>query len=249
MAKKKKTYKTSGKPKVAAMNEYIYKNIRESDYKVNRPGKPKKIYKQQVAQRTNLKVYKASPAELARSKYKGPKFSKLPGASKPMPTTVVKGFKVGDINYSPKVQYAPEKGIATAESQIKVTQQRLKGPFKPSGKMVKVKEGRGYKTVPGSSYQPKLDPLKGYGGKSSPINQKFIKQASKPMSATAKKALLARGARVAVKGASRLIPGVGTAMLVKDVVDLTKWASKQPKVKKASKIYGTQANKIYKYNR
>ena len=24
------------------MNEYIYKNIRESDYKVNRPGKPKK---------------------------------------------------------------------------------------------------------------------------------------------------------------------------------------------------------------
>ena len=53
------------------------------------------------------------------------------------------------------------------------------------------------------------------------------------MSATAKKALLARGARVAVKGASRLIPGVGTAMLVKDVVDITKWASKQPKVKKA----------------
>ena len=67
----------SAKPKVAAMNEYIYKNIRESDYKVNRPGKPKKIYKQQVAQRTNLKVYKASPAELARSKYKGPKFSKV----------------------------------------------------------------------------------------------------------------------------------------------------------------------------
>ena len=42
MAKKRKTYKASSKPKVAAMNEYIYKNIRESDYKVNRPGKPKK---------------------------------------------------------------------------------------------------------------------------------------------------------------------------------------------------------------
>ena len=43
MAKKKKTYKTSGKPKVAAMNEYIYKNLRESDFKYNRPGKPKKL--------------------------------------------------------------------------------------------------------------------------------------------------------------------------------------------------------------
>jgi len=247
MAKKKKTYKTSGKPKVAAMNEYIYKNIRESDYKVNRPGKPKKIYKEQVAQRTNLKVYKASPAELARSKYKGPKFSYI-GKNKPMPTTVVKGFKVGDPNYIVKKPYAPPPEYV-APSQQPVTKQRLKGPFKPTGKMIKVKEGRGYKTVPETRYQPKLDPLKGYGGKSSPINQKFIKQASKPMSATAKKALLTRGAKVAVKGASRLIPGVGTALLVKDVYDVAKWASKQPKVKKTSKIYGTQANKIYKYNR
>ena len=236
MAKKKKTYKVSSKPKVAAMNEYIYKNIRESDYKVNRPGKPKKIYKQQIAQRTNLKVYK------------GPKFSKLPGASKPMPTTVAKGFKVGDPRYVPKAPYAPSPDYV-APSQQPVTKQRLKGPFKPTGKMIKVKEGKGTKIVPETRYQPKLDPLKGYGGKSSPLNQKFIKQAGKPMSATAKKALLARGARVAVKGASRLIPGVGTAMLVKDVVDLTKWASKQPKSKKKDKIYGTQANKIYKYNR
>lgn len=248
MAKKKKTYKVSSKPKVAAMNEYIYKNIRESDYKVNRPGKPKKIYKQQIAQRTNLKVYKASPAELARSKYKGPKFSKLPGASKPMPTTVAKGFKVGDPRYVPKAPYAPSPDYV-APSQQPVTKQRLKGPFKPTGRIIKVKEGKGYKTVPETRYQPKLDPLKGYGGKSSPINQKFIKQASKPMSATAKKALLARGARVAVKGASRLIPGVGTAMLVKDVVDLTKWASKQPKSKKKDKIYGTSITKSYKYNR
>ena len=43
-----------------------------------------------------------------------------------MPTTVVKGFKVLIKLWSQ--QYAPEKGIATAESQIKVTQQRLKGP-------------------------------------------------------------------------------------------------------------------------
>lgn len=247
MAKKKKTYKVSSKPKVAAMNEYIYKNIRESDYKVNRPGKPKKIYKQQIAKRTNLKVYKASPAELARSKYKGPKFSKLPGASKPMPTTVAKGFKVGDPRYVPKAPYAPEPGYK-APSQMPVKEQKLLKGFKPTGAYYRetykgkkyIKEYYEYTGKPKPKYK---------AGTSSPLNQKFIKQASKPMSATAKKALLAKGARVAVKGASRLIPGVGTAMLVKDVVDITKWASKQPKVKKASKIYGTQANKIYKYNR
>jgi len=248
MAKKKKTYKVSSKPKVAAMNEYIYKNIRESDFKVNRPGKPRKLrYTKGMTTRQATAADKVYD-EFQRKGGKRGAFSYI-GKNKPMPTTVAKGFKVGDINYNPKVQYAPEKGIATAESQIKVTQQRLKGPFKPTGKMVKVKEGKKFVNKPGSSYQPKLDPLKGYAGKSSPLNQKFIKQASKPMSATAKKALITRGAKVAVKGASRLIPGVGTAMLVKDVVDITKWASKQPKVKKASKIYGTQANKIYKYNR
>tara|TARA_R100001510_G_scaffold14292_2_gene11462 strand:+ start:644 stop:1387 length:744 start_codon:yes stop_codon:yes gene_type:complete len=247
MAKKKKTYKVSSKPKVAAMNEYIYKNIRESDFKVNRPGKPKKIYKQQLAKRTNLKVYKASPAELARSKYKGPKFSKLPGASKPMPTTVAKGFKVGDPNYTVRKPYAPPKGYV-APSQMPVKEQKILKNFKPTGAFYRetykgkkyIKEYYEYTGKPKPKYKR---------GTSSPLNQKFIKQASKPMSATAKKALITRGAKVAVKGASRLIPGVGTAMLVKDVVDITKWASKQPKVKKASKIYGTQANKIYKYNR
>lgn len=230
MAKKKKTYKTSGKPKVAAMNEYIYKNIRESDYKVNRPGKPKKIYKQQVAKRTNLKVYKASPAELARSKYKGPKFSYI-GKNKPMPTTVAKGIDAKRLTAANK-----RAGIGIGQP----------GPSKyydnPSDSQIKVQKQK-------TNIKVNKDPFKGYLGKSSPINQKFIKQASKPMSATAKKALITRGAKIAVKGASRLIPGVGTAMLVKDVVDLTKWASKQPKSKKKDKIYGTSITKSYKYNR
>ena len=248
MAKKKKTYKVSSKPKVAAMNEYIYKNIRESDFKYNRPYKPKKL-----KYTKGMTVRQATTADKAYDKFlreggKRGAYSYI-GKSKPMPTIIPKGFKANDPRYVPKAPYAPSPDYV-APSERPVSKQRLKGPsFKPTGKMIKVKDGRGYKTIPESRYQPKLDPLKGYGGKSSPINQKFIKQASKPMSATAKKALLARGARVAVKGASRLIPGVGTAMLVKDVVDITKWASKQPKVKKASKIYGSQINKIYKYNR
>ena len=222
MAKKKKTYKTSGKPKVAAMNEYIYKNLRESDFKYNRPGKPKKL-----KYTKGMTVRQATAADKVYDEFqrKGGKrgaFSYI-GKNRPMPTTVPKGFKVGDPRYVPKAPYAPPKGYV-APSQMPVTKQKTKGFIKPQR-------------------------LGGYAGKSSPLNQKFIKETSKPMSATAKKALLARGARVAVKGASRLIPGVGSAMLVKDVVDLTKWASKQPKSKKKDKIYGTSITKSYKYNR
>ena len=129
------------------------------------------------------------------------------------------------------------------DSQITPPQQKLTSQFDyrkgqeasrkyPKGRTKNFPVYRGSKELP---YKP---------GTSSPIkiNKKVI-------SGTAKKAVLARGAKIAAKGASRLIPGVGTAMLVKDVVDITKWASKQPKVKKASKIYGSQINKTYKYNR
>tara|TARA_R100000995_G_scaffold21924_2_gene9248 strand:+ start:698 stop:1438 length:741 start_codon:yes stop_codon:yes gene_type:complete len=246
MAKKRKTYKVSNKPRVAAMNEYIYKNIRESDYKVNRPYKPKKLRNTK-----GMTVRKATAADKVYDEFqrKGGKrgaFTYI-GKNKPMPTTVAKGFKVGDPRYVPKAPYAPEKGYKPP-SQMPVKEQKILKGFKPTGAYYRetykgkkyIKEFYEYTGKPKPKYK---------AGTSSPLNQKFIKQASKPMSATAKKALLTRGAKVAVKGASRLIPGVGTAMLVKDVVDITKWASKQPKVKKASKIYGTQANKIYKYNR
>ena len=281
MAKKKKTYKVSSKPKVAAMNEYIYKNIRESDYKVNRPGKPKKIYKQQLAKRTNLKVYKASPAELARSKYKGPKFSYI-GKNKQLPNVTPKGIDAKAITKANKragvgigeiigtegtskkafgigreVKIKGKTRIMTgdvigydiaksAESTKPVAQQRLGGTqFKPSGKKVTVFDtDKKTRKVPGSKYVGGNQPLY-KSGTFSPIK----KATGKALSGTAKKTVLARGAKIAVKGASRLVPGVGTAMLVKDVVDITKWASKQPKVKKASKIYGSQINKTYKYNR
>lgn len=236
MSKKKKTYKVSNKPKVAAMNEYIYTDLKKDlakKYKVNRPYKPGKIKKTQRMK--GVTVRKMTTADKVYDKFqrqggKRGAFSYI-GKNRPMPTSIPKGIdakKVTIENRKANIgigQPGPSRYLdSPSESQIKVKRQKVK---------VKIDK----------------DPLKGYGGKSSPINQKYIKQASKPMSATAKKALLTRGARVAVKGASRLIPGVGTALLVKDVYDVAKWASKQPKSKKKDKIYGTSITKSYKYNR
>ncbi len=47
-------------------------------------------------------------------------------------------------------------------------------------------------------------------------------------------------AKLLGKAASRLIPGVGTAMIAKDVYDFTKWAAKQPK--KSTKPYKYGSN-------
>jgi len=54
--------------------------------------------------------------------------------------------------------------------------------------------------------------------------------------------------KLAAKGATRLIPGIGTALLIKDVYDVNKWAMSQPKKKKKdANIYGTvSSNNIYK---
>ena len=65
---------------------------------------------------------------------------------------------------------------------------------------------------------------------------------------TAKKTTGKAIVKFAAKGATRLIPGIGTAMLVKDIYDVNKWAMSQPKKKKKdANIYGTvSSNKIYK---
>ena len=72
---------------------------------------------------------------------------------------------------------------------------------------------------------------------SSEINKAIVK-------ATKGKAIV----KFAAKGATRLIPGIGTALLVKDVYDVSKWAMSQPKKKKKdANIYGTvSSNNIYK---
>ena len=66
--------------------------------------------------------------------------------------------------------------------------------------------------------------------------------------ATGKKATGKAIVKLAAKGATRLIPGIGTALLIKDVYDVNKWAMSQPKKKKKdANIYGTvSSNNIYK---
>tara|TARA_R110002072_G_scaffold260988_1_gene419584 strand:+ start:1293 stop:1976 length:684 start_codon:yes stop_codon:yes gene_type:complete len=66
--------------------------------------------------------------------------------------------------------------------------------------------------------------------------------------ATGKKATGKAIVKLAAKGATRLIPGIGTALLIKDVYDVNKWAMSQPKKKKKdANIYGTVSkNNIYK---
>jgi len=74
-------------------------------------------------------------------------------------------------------------------------------------------------------------------------------KASKRLSPAAKRAIML-GAKVAGKGATRLIPVVGQVLLMKDIYDVNKYASSLPKKKKTNmKLYGTSINKSYKYNK
>jgi len=264
MAKKK--YKVSSKPKVAAMNEYIYTDLQKTlakEYKVNRPYKPGKIKKAQQAARTGLKTYQASAAEMARVKYKGPKFSKLPSAAnKPLPNVIPKGISSQAVTKATKAagygfgNIMNTTSVSKAKFGIKGPTKIVKGIKKSSGDWLGYAEAT-FESSTESKLPVAKQKIKSQiskkplykAGTYSPVNKKALKAASKPLSKTAKAALVARGAKVAAKGISRIIPGVGTALLAKDVYDITKWASKQPIVKKASKTYGTQANKYYKYNR
>ena len=89
------------------------------------------------------------------------------------------------------------------------------------------------------------NPEKSIARQDLPDGGKGIKSGSK---AVVKKAKGKAIVKFAAKGATRLIPGIGTALLIKDVYDVNKWAMSQPKKKKKdANIYGTvSSNNIYK---
>tara|TARA_R100000655_G_scaffold44142_1_gene80757 strand:+ start:512 stop:1249 length:738 start_codon:yes stop_codon:yes gene_type:complete len=238
----KKRYRVSGRPKVAALNEYIYSNIRADKIKatmVNRPYKPYRLRKAAAMKGVQVKYGKIPPAK----------------------SIYTKASKVGNIK-STKV--LPQLGTNTI-AEIS----RLGGSKKPIPKNIKLppvirdKYGSaitpqtGVRTpyTPPADYTPpsKLpverqkikiggaDPLKGYKpGQFSPIN---LRKASKALSPAARKAVM-QGAKIATKGATRLIPGVGTALLLKDVYDVYNWATSQPKRKKKNTtLYGQKISK------
>ena len=230
----KKRYRVSGRPKVAALNEYIYSNIRGDKIKatmVNRPYKPYKLRKAAAMKGVQVKYGKIPPAKSMYTKasktgaIKAGKvlpelrtntiseITRLGGGKKPIPKNPKAGKGTVRVRYGPSADYVPPSKLPVERQKIK-----LSSP----------------------------DPLKGYrAGQFSPIN---LRKASKALSPAARKAVM-QGAKIATKGATRLIPGVGTALLLKDVYDVYNWATSQPKRKKKNiSLYGATISKQKKYN-
>lgn len=238
----KKRYRVSGRPKVAALNEYIYSNIRADKIKatmVNRPYKPYKLRKAAAMKGVQVKYGKIPPAKsmYTKASKKGaikatkvlpelrtntiPEISRLGGGKKPIP----KNPKVGKI-------------LRDKYGSVITPQTGVKTPYVPPTDYVPPSK------LPVERQKIKIsgaDPLKGYKpGQFSPIN---LRKASKALSPAARKAVM-QGAKIATKGATRLIPGVGTALLLKDVYDVYSWATSQPKRKKKNTtLYGQKISK------
>ena len=238
----KKRYRVSGRPKVAALNEYIYSNIRADKIKatmVNRPYKPYRLRKAAAMKGVQVKYGKIPPAKSIYTKaskvgnIKSTKvlpqlgtntiaeISKLGGGKKPIPKNIKLPPVIRD-KYGSAI--TPQTGVRTPYTPP--------ADYTPPSKLPverqKIKIGG-------------ADPLKGYKpGQFSPIN---LRKASKALSPAARKAVM-QGAKIATKGATRLIPGVGTALLLKDVYDVYNWATSQPKRKKKNTtLYGQKISK------
>ena len=239
----KKRYRVSGRPKVAALNEYIYSNIRADKIKatmVNRPYKPYRLRKAAAMKGVQVKYGKIPPA---KSMYTKASKTGAIKASKFLPelrtntiaeiTRLSKGGSKNPIPKNPKVG----KVVRDKFGDV-ISGPGVKFPYSPPQDYVPPSK------LPVERQKIKIgspDPLKGYKpGQFSPIN---LRKASKALSPAARKAVM-QGAKIATKGATRLIPGVGTALLLKDVYDVYSWATSQPKRKKKNTtLYGQKISK------
>ena len=242
MAKKK--YKVSGKPRVAQMNEYIYTELKKEEakkYMVDRPRMRKKDYKMRGV---DVKIDKSIKR------------------GKPMTAAQIRVAEAGISTNTTFVPKTRQKGLSknpVGSGEISEAQaKRMRAAQKKAGIGIGQPEPSQFKTNPSPSQQPvkkqkigtpkpPKGQVKGYKyGSYSPIN---IAKASKRLSPAAKRAVML-GAKVATKGATRLIPVVGQVLIAKDIYDVNKYASSLPKKKKTKmKLYGTSINKSYKYNR
>ena len=238
----KKKYRVSGRPKVAALNEYIYSNIRADKIKatmVNRPYKPYRLRKAAAMKGVQVKYGKIPPA---KSMYTKASKTGAIKAGKVLPelrtNTIAEISRLGGgkkpIAKNPKVG----KILRDKYGSVITPQTGVKTPYVPPTDYVPPSK------LPVERQKIKIggaDPLKGYKpGQFSPIN---LRKASKALSPAARKAVM-QGAKIATKGATRLIPGVGTALLLKDVYDVYNWATSQPKRKKKNTtLYGQKISK------
>ena len=150
-------------------------------------------------------------------------------------TTKLKGPAMSDGTYTKNIKGKPYSyGAVTSSDQI-VTAKGNKGL---SGAGVSGSKKPVYDTTPQSFKKP--------GIQSKTVSEKLAKKnvaeyTAKSVGMSVKEySKYKAAAKIASKAASRLIPGIGTAMLVKDVYDFSKWAAKQPK--KTSKPYKYGSN-------
>jgi hypothetical protein len=239
---KKKNYVVSEIPKVAQTNEYIYTQI-------DKPKKPKLI-----GPKMKRKDYRMKGVEV--------KYNKNIKRGKPMTAAQIRAAEAGiptNTTFVPKTRQKglSKKPVGSGEISREKTQRLIKSQ-RQAGIGIGQPEPSAYKVAPSESQLPvERQKIKSYTkpkgeiggykyGANSPIN---LAKASKRLSPAAKRAIIT-GAKVASKGATRLIPVVGQVMIAKDIYDVSKWATSQPKKKKTKmKLYGTSINKSYKYNR
>lgn len=270
---KKKNYKVSNKPRVAQMNEYIYTQIdKPKKPKLVGPKMKRKDYKMRNVKVTYDKTIKRgkpmtaaqmssanagiSTNESFPSKGRTKGMSKNPVGSGEISNTkrmnALKaqqkaGIGIGDIRNAEdsvsKAKFGIGKKVKMADGTIKKMTGDVVGH-----KMANAKSDSNI-TPPKQKVKAPANPnkIKGYKiGANSPIN---LAKASNRLSPAAKRAIIL-GAKVAGKGATRLIPVVGQVLLMKDIYDVNKFASSLPKQKKTKmKLYGTSINKSYKYNK
>jgi|TARA_X000001382_G_scaffold40726_1_gene27298 hypothetical protein len=149
-------------------------------------------------------------------------------------TTKLKGPAMSDGTYTKNIKGKPYSyGTVTSSDQI-VTAKGNKGL---SGAGVSGSKNPVYDKTPKSFNQPSM---------SKTVSEKLTKKnvaeyTAKSVGMSVKEYSKYKAvAKIASKAASRLIPGVGTAMIAKDIYDFSKWAAKQPK--KSTKPYKYGSN-------
>ena len=200
-------------------------------------------FAREAAERKKARTARATKAW---SKKYGADYAKRKGRNKVI-TTKLKGPAMADGTYMKK-KFIPNQGKIVTMADQTITAKGTKG-LKGAGVSGTISP------KPKNIYSPVYTGTPGVSQTYTGVNvtnpttgvTKFT--SSSEINKTIAKATKGKAiVKVAAKGASRLIPGIGAAMIAKDVYDVNKWAMSQPKKKKKdANIYGTvSSNKIYK---
>lgn len=152
------------------------------------------------------------------------------------PGTVTGSFKP-KLTVSTEIQKVKKSADTRAKKVIKSAPGKGMQPGKPLGTSQKLRD-EAAKKVRGirNRASKKIDKIAGNVSKATGRAKSKVKQINKVLSTPAGRAALNKKygkavARVAAKGAGRLVPGVGAVMLAKDIYDVSKYVKKKRKKK------------------